>query len=170
MKELGEYLKDTRLQNGVSIEEAAEDNFLSAAQLENIENGNVKAFKDVYKLKEYVKNYAKYLGLDPNKVVEEFNDFLFEHTSKISLDDILEAQKKLEQEEEVKKIKSPYTKEYKNKVNLKPIILTICISTLIILLVYVLLSMLSKEEPESNVLSSKYKEGIYESTYKTNRS
>lgn len=170
MKELGEYLKDTRLQNGVSIEEAAEDNFLSAAQLENIENGNVKAFKDVYKLKEYVKNYAKYLGLDPNKVVEEFNDFLFEHTSKISLDDILEAQKKLEQEEEVKKIKSPYTKEYKNKVNYKPIILTFCISVLIILLVYVLLSMLSEKEPESNVLSSKYKEGIYESTYKTNRS
>ncbi len=170
MKELGEYLKDTRLQNGVSIEEAAEDNFLSAAQLENIENGNVKAFKDVYKLKEYVKNYAKYLGLDPNKVVEEFNDFLFEHTSKISLDDILEAQKKLEQEEEVKKIKSPYTKEYKNKVNYKPIILTFCISVLIILLVYVLLSMLSEKKPKSNVLSSKYKEGIYESTYKTNRS
>ena len=84
MKELGEYLRDTRLQNGVSIEEAAEDNELSSSQLENIENGNLRAFKDVYKLKEYVKNYAKYLGLDPNVVVEEFNDFLFEHTSKIS--------------------------------------------------------------------------------------
>ena len=41
MKELGEYLRDTRIQNGVSIEEAAEDNELSASQLENIENGNV---------------------------------------------------------------------------------------------------------------------------------
>ena len=45
MKELGEYLRDTRIQNGVSIEEAAEDNELSASQLENIENGNVKALK-----------------------------------------------------------------------------------------------------------------------------
>ena len=102
MKELGEYLRDTRIQNGVSIEEAAEDNELSASQLENIENGNVKAFKDIYKLKDYVKGYAKYLGLDSNEVVEEFNDFLFEHTSKISLDDILEAKKKLEEKEEPK--------------------------------------------------------------------
>ena len=109
MKELGEYLRDTRIQNGVSIEEAAEDNELSASQLENIENGNVKAFKDIYKLKDYVKGYAKYLGLDPNEVVEEFNDFLFEHTSKISLDDILEAKKKLEEKEEPK-VRSPYTK------------------------------------------------------------
>ena len=79
MKELGEYLKDVRINNGVSLEEAAEDNELSASQLENIENGNIKAFKDVYKLKEYMKNYAKYLGLDPNEVADEFNEFLFEH-------------------------------------------------------------------------------------------
>ena len=51
VKELGEYLKDVRINNGVSLEEAAEDNELSASQLENIENGNIKAFKDVYKLK-----------------------------------------------------------------------------------------------------------------------
>ena len=121
MKELGEYLRDTRIQNGVSIEEAAEDNELSASQLENIENGNMKAFKDVYKLKEYMKNYAKYLGLDPTKVSEEFNDFLFEHTSKISIEDILEAKKQIE-EKETKKIQSPYTKEYKDKINYKPIL------------------------------------------------
>ena len=48
MKELGQYLKDTRIRNGVSVEEAAEDNELSASQLENMENGNIKAFKDVY--------------------------------------------------------------------------------------------------------------------------
>ena len=109
MKELGQYLKDTRIRNGVSVEEAAEDNELSASQLENMENGNIKAFKDVYKLKEYMKNYAKYLGLDPAKVAEEFNDFLFEHTSKISLDDILEAKKQIEEKED-KKVQSPYTK------------------------------------------------------------
>ena len=77
MKELGEYLKRTRISNGVSIAEAAEDLELSTSQIENIESGNVRAFKDVYSLKDYVNHYAKYLGLDPNKVVDEFNGFLF---------------------------------------------------------------------------------------------
>ena len=90
MKELGEYLRSTRLDNGVSIDEAAEDLDLSVSQLENIEKGNVRAFKDVYGLKQYVRQYAKYLGLDPEKVIDEFNEFLFEHTSKISLEDILD--------------------------------------------------------------------------------
>ena len=121
MKELGEYLKHTRVSNGVSMEEAAEDLELSTSQLENIESGNVRAFKDVYSLKQYVRQYAKYLGLDPEKVVDEFNGFLFEHTSKISLDDIREAQRKLEKKEE-KKIRSPYTIEHKKEMPIWPFI------------------------------------------------
>ena len=50
MKELGEYLKRTRISNGVSITEACEDLEFSTSQLENIESGNVKAFKDIYEL------------------------------------------------------------------------------------------------------------------------
>ncbi len=113
LKELGEFLKENRENQGVSIEEAAEDLQTEAIQLENIELGNTRAFKDVYILKELVKQYAKYLGLDSEKVLDEFNDFLFEHTSKISLDDILDAKKKQEPKEEMKKITSPYTKERK---------------------------------------------------------
>ena len=164
MKELGEYLRDTRIQNGVSIEEAAEDNELSASQLENIENGNMKAFKDVYKLKEYMKNYAKYLGLDPTKVSEEFNDFLFEHTSKISIEDILEAKKQIE-EKETKKIQSPYTKEYKDKMNYKPILYTIGVIFIIIVFVYLLFQLLNKEPIHNEVLQGMMKEESYEFTY-----
>ena len=116
VKELGEYLKSTRISNGVSLTEAAEDLELSLSELENIESGNVRAFKDVYSLKQYVRQYAKYLGLDCEKVIDEFNGFLFEHTSKISLEDIRAAQKKMESAE--KKIQSPYTKIYKEKVNI----------------------------------------------------
>jgi len=122
MKELGEYLKQTRIGNGVSITEACEDLELSTSQLENIESGNVKAFKDIYELRDYIKLYAKYLGLKSDKVLDEFNDFLFQHTSKISLDDILEAQKKKDEELKEKKVKSPYTKEYKEKFDFMPII------------------------------------------------
>ncbi len=135
MKELGEYLRITRIDNGVSIEEAAEDLDLSSVQLDNIEKGNVRAFKDVYGLKQYVKQYAKYLGLDPEQVIDEFNEFLFEHTSKISLEDILEAKKRSEEKEE-KKIKSPYTKEYKKKINWFPILLGIFIVLCIFIVAY----------------------------------
>ena len=105
MKDLGSYLKRTRISNGVSLEEAAGDMELSIAQLENIEGGNTRAFKDIYKLKEYIKFYAKYLGLDPDVVMDTFNEFLFEKTSKISLEDIKEAQERAivkEREEKVK--------------------------------------------------------------------
>ena len=92
MKELGSYLRRTRIENGVNLEEAADDMNISVTQLENIESGNTRAFKDVYKLKQQIKMYAKYLGLNPDKVIDAFNEFLFEHTSKISLE-LLEKKK-----------------------------------------------------------------------------
>ena len=145
MKELGEYLKRTRISNGVSVTEACEDLEFSTSQLENIESGNVRAFKDVYELKDYIKLYAKYLGLDSDKVVDEFNGFLFQHTSKISLDDILAAQKRKEEEE--RKVKSPYTKEYKEKVNLWPFFYAILGILFLVVILYLIISNIN-EAPE----------------------
>lgn len=162
MKELGEYLKHTRVSNGVSLAEAAEDLELSTSQLENIESGNVRAFKDVYSLKEYIKQYAKYLGLDPEKVVDEFNGFLFEHTSKISLDDIKAAQKKLDEEE--KKVKSPYTQVYKKKIGVLPFILAgLCIIVLF-LIIYLIVSSINKVPTQVDELMPR-EECVYEFTY-----
>ena len=143
MKELGEYLKQTRRNHGVSLEEAAEDLSISPGELENIESANIRAFKDMYELKHLVKEYAKYLGLDPAKVQEEFNDFLFEHTSKISLDDILEAKKQKEAEE--KKITSPYTKEYKKQIKLWPFIIGILVFAAIALIMSVMINRMAKK-------------------------
>ena len=153
MKELGDYLKRTRISNGVSIAEAAEDLDLSTVQLENIESGNVKAFKDVYVLKEDVRQYAKYLGLNPEKVIDEFNGFLFEHTSKISLEDIKMAQKKME--EEVKKATSPYTKEYKKKVGPWPFIIAIVLIVFIFIILYLIISTINKAPERTTELMSK---------------
>ena len=150
MEELGEYLKRTRISNGVNITEAAEDLELSASQLENIESGNVKAFKDVYSLKNYVKQYAKYLGLDPDKVVDEFNGFLFQHTSKISLDDIKAAQKKAEEAE--KKVKSPYTKEYKKKVSVWPFVIIAISLVVLFIIIYLIISNVNKAPARVNEL------------------
>ncbi len=161
MKELGEYLKHARQSNGVSVEEAAEDLELSTSQLENIESGNTRAFKDVYNLKQYVKNYAKYLGLNPDEVADEFNSFLFEHTSKISLDDIKQAQKSLEVEE-TKKVKSPYTKEYKKKVNPWPIIVIILIIIFLVLGIYFIIKIISQSPVRDSELIRKVE--LYEYT------
>lgn len=165
MKELGEYLKRTRISNGVSLTEACEDLEFSTLQLENIESGNVKAFKDVYELRDSIKTYARYLGLDSDKVVDEFNNFLFQHTSKISLDDIRNAQKKKELNE--KKVKSPYTIEHKEKTNLWPLFYIAIGLLLLILIIYFVVSGINKAPTRTDELKGK-KEVYYEFTNKNN--
>ena len=88
MKEIGEELKQLRKKSGVDLEEASHDLNISEIELECIEAGNAKAFKDIYELKDKVKLYAKYLGVDEDRIADEFNDFLFEKTSKISVNDV----------------------------------------------------------------------------------
>ena len=88
MKEIGEKLKDARENIGISIEEAAEDLKIRPSQIEDIEQGNMDAFQDVFFLKYFIRDYSKYLGLDYENVVDEFNEYLFDYTSKISLSDI----------------------------------------------------------------------------------
>jgi cytoskeletal protein RodZ len=154
MKELGEYLKRTRIKNGVSLTEACEDLEISTSHLENIEIGNIRAFKDVYELRDDVKSYAKYLGLDADKVVDEFNGFLFQHTSKISLDDIMEAQKKKDELISEKRIKSPYTLEYREKVSIWPVFFITLIIFFISLIIYLILTNVNKVPERTDELQN----------------
>ena len=121
MKELGEELSILRKSNGVSREEASNDLGITLTELECLENGNFKVFKDVYELKRIVLAYAKYLGLPEEKILDEFNDYLFEKTSKISKIDVEELKKKEEEE----KVSSPYTKIGKTRYDVAPIVLLI---------------------------------------------
>lgn len=146
MKELGEELCILRKSNGVSREEASNDLGISLTELECLENGNFKVFKDVYELKRIVLAYAKYLGLPEEKILDEFNDYLFEKTSKISKIDILEMKKKEEEE----KVSSPYTKVGKTRYDVAPIVLLIVLLMFISLIVYLVLSFLKKDD---NVLT-----------------
>ncbi len=158
MKEIGEYLKETRINNGVSIDEAAEDLNISAIQLENMEEGNVRAFKDVFSLRDLVKTYSKYLGLDSENIMDEFNDFLFEHTSKISLEDIKEARQmkiEKEQEEKEKKIASPYTKIKRQKIKTLPILIGLLVVAIIALIVYIVIICIDNNDSINTELCSK---------------
>lgn len=165
MKELGYYLQDTRRSNGVSLEEAATDLNVDVSYLENIESANVRAFKDVYYMRELIKEYAKYLGLKEDKIQDEFNDFLFEHTSKISLEDIRSAQKKKEEEERqenTKKIQSPYTKEYKRKVKKMPFVIIGSIFILAVVIAILVIKTINKEPAITSELKGIE---VYEYTY-----
>ena len=135
MKEIGEKLRETRESMGISVEEAAEDLKIRPAQLENIEDGNKDAFKDVFYLKFFIRDYAKYLGLDDEELTEEFNEYLFDYTSRLSLDDIKKARKRVEnsKKQEEKKVVSPYTYEKPRKFSMiKLIIISILVLTVIV--------------------------------------
>ncbi len=152
MKELGEEFRTLRKSNGVSKEEASKDLGITEKELECLENGNFKVFKDVYELKKIILNYAKYLGMDEERILDTFNDFLFEKTSKISKIDIKEMKKKEEVEE---KVSSPYSKLGKTRYDFAPIVLLIVMLVFISLVVYLLLSFFKKDETEVAVLKGK---------------
>ena len=138
MKEIGEKLKEARESIGVSIEEVAEDLKLRPSQIENIEAGNTDAFKDMFYLKYFIRDYAKYLGLDKEDLIDEFNEYLFDYTSRLSLDDIKAAKKN---KKENKKIKSPYTIEKKNRTSIIMLCVYIIIALLIIMIMYLIISL-----------------------------
>lgn len=158
MKEIGENLRENRKKNGVSLEEASTDLGINALELESLENGNYKAFKDVYELKNTIRIYAKYLGLNDIEILDEFNDYLFEKTSRISILDLKQVR-----EEEKKKISSPYTNIKPSRYNYAPIVLMMVILVFISLVVYIALSFIRKESlPERELLGNM--EVIYEFT------
>ena len=137
MKEIGKQLKMARENIGVSIEEVAEDLKVRPTQVENIEAGNSEAFDDVFYLKYFIRDYAKYLGLNKEDLVDEFNEYLFDYTSRLSLADIKVAKAKTQKRE----VKSPYTKHKKFKIPLIPLLVYILIVILVGIGVYLVLNL-----------------------------
>lgn len=152
MKDIGQDFKDAREFIGICIEEAATDMEVTVAQLENLEDGNANAFKDVFFLKDLIKKYAKYLNLDEDKLIEEYNEFMFNFTSKIPMSEIekkVEIIKKEEAKDNPKKVVSPYTKvKVKEDKNPKSYIYVIFGVAIIILSVVVVI--LIKKEVTKN--------------------
>ena len=159
MKEIGEKLKEARESMGITIEEAATDLKLRPSQIENIEEGNKEHFKDVFYLKMFIKNYSKYLGLDYDKMVEEFNEYLFDFTSKISIDDIKKAEKehkKKEKKLKTVKISSPYTSEKQQQKSIPKFLVIGAGVLLVLILIYTIILFLTKKDDEvSNTIVMK---------------
>lgn len=133
MKYLGEKFKLKREEIGISVDEVSDDLKIDKLIIENLEDGNQKVFKDVLELKKTVMLYAKYLGLNEDEIMDDLNDYLFEKTSKISIEDIKEGLKNTKIEP--KKVKSPYTIEMKGK-NKKNMIVMISLFILLLLILF----------------------------------
>lgn len=136
MVETGETLKSTREASGVSLDEASKDLNIPVIILEQIEDGSIGSFEDIYELKQYMIDYAKYLGLNTEVVINKFNEYMFEYTSKIPMDEIEKAvrEKNKEQEDE-ERIFSPYTRVYPKEKTLPYIITGVVVLVLVIIAV-----------------------------------
>ncbi|MCR4581749.1 MAG: helix-turn-helix domain-containing protein [Bacilli bacterium] len=161
----GELFKNQRESSGVSIEEASKDLNIPVIELEQIEACAFGAFEDIYQLKNKILEYAKYLGLDLNDVLKNFNEYMFDYTSRIQLTDIEKEMKILEKEEiidEENRISSPYTKYYPKEKTVPYIIGGIIIIILVVLIVFWSISTITGGTNKTKTIS--YAGGEYELT------
>jgi cytoskeletal protein RodZ len=137
MKEIGDQLKIAREAIGLTIEEAADDLKVSPSQLKSLEEGDKQSSKDILNLKQLIKSYAKYLGLEYEKIEEEFNEFVFEYTSKIPLEKIAQANKEKDKERgQIKRVTSPYTIKKQTKISMIPVLVLVLIIISIIFIYF----------------------------------
>lgn len=154
MDNIAELLKTTRESAGLEIEEVGKDLDINPLILLNLEEGKIGAFKDIFLLKEYLSNYAKYLGLDTTEVIDEFNEYLFEYTSRIPVKEIEKTIEELNSEKE-EKIFSPYTitsfNKKRNKITF--IMIYILIFLLVILAIFWSVNQITIEKRDTYVVS-----------------
>ena len=143
MKDIGLKLKEKREENGVSVEEAAEDMKMRPSQIEALESGNREEFKDVGMLKYFIRDYAKYLGLDGEAMVDEFNEYLFDFTSKIPVNDI---EKEKDKDNNLNKVSSPYTNMNKKHNGMKILGISILVIVILAIIGYVIISGIKQDD------------------------
>ena len=157
MKEIGESFREARETIGISKSEVIKDLNITESQLDNLEDGNINAFKDVFFLKETIKKYAKYLNLDEDEIIDKFNDFMFNFTSRIPVEDILEQTREiniLESKNTENKIVSPYTVKRKKTNGIKyALIYIISVIVLAILVILIVKHFTDKQEKSINTIN-----------------
>jgi len=162
MKDIGNIFKEKREEIGIKEEEAAKDLEITLPQLENLEDGNVNAFKDIFFLKELVRKYAIYLNVDAEEIMEDFNDFVFDFTSRIPVEEIEAKVKEIERQTEKEtrsKISSPYTRKKVRKAKLQPVFLFSVITIILVCLTFMFLNIILDNKRQENKIEigSEYK-------------
>ena len=151
MKEIGQCFKEARQSIELSKEEVLRDLNITESQLDNLEDGNANAFKDIFFLKDLIKKYAIYLNLDEDEIMDKFNDFIFGYTSRIPVSDILEKTRELkviEKKQEDNKVVSPYTSPKKTN-NYKYIIIYLTAMIVMIVLIVLIIHFIKNSDVDN---------------------
>ena len=118
------------------------------SQIISLEEGKKEDFKDVVFLKYFIRDYAKYLGLNGEELVDEFNEFLFDFTSKIPIEEIEQA--KLNNVNK-KDVISPYTSDVSNKKGIKIVITVVGIILLLVVGYFIASNVKGNDFQDDNV-------------------
>lgn len=153
MEEIAELLKVTREESGIELEEVSKDLEISEVFLKNIEEGKIGSFKDIFVLKNYISNYAKYLGLNSTKIIDDFNEYLFEYTSRIPIKEIEKTIEINTKEEKEEKIASPYTQFNKKTQKGIYILIYILVFILVILTIFWSINQITVDKKNAYVVS-----------------
>ncbi|HFD39882.1 MAG TPA: helix-turn-helix domain-containing protein, partial [Anaerolineae bacterium] len=70
---LGDWLRQRREELGISLEQAEEETRIRICSLEALENENFDDLPDPVVGRGFLRNYAAYLGLDPQEAAERYN-------------------------------------------------------------------------------------------------
>lgn len=97
MENIGEILKERRLELDKSLDDMSEETKLSNIQLKAIERGDIQFFKDdLSYLTYFVRYYSNALGIDFNEIRDELDDSIMAYTTSIDVS-------KMEQKEDMSK-------------------------------------------------------------------
>ena len=124
LENIGRKLKEAREGKGLTLEDVYKETKISKTHLEAIEEGNLSALPEIVYVRGFLKSYAKFLDLDPEEILAEF-DSIYREIKEVSKIPI--------KRKESKKLKIPL------------------ISIFICLIIYFLLNLFFKEKPKSQI-------------------
>jgi len=75
MNQLGNIFREARIKAGKEIEEASRETKIAKKYLEAIENENFNIFPGETYLIGFIRNYAQFLGIDPDEMVIKYKDY-----------------------------------------------------------------------------------------------
>ena len=154
MEEIAELLRTTREESGIELEEVSKDLDISEVFLKNIEEGKIGSFKDIFTLKNYISEYAKYLGLEATKVIDEFNEYLFEYTSRIPVEEIEKTiELNTKENQDIEKIASPYTNNNSHSKKSIYVIIYILLFILVVLTIFWSVNQITIDKKNAYVVS-----------------
>ena len=91
---IGSRLKQIRLSKGISLEEAYKNTRIHMDVLKAIEDNRLDSFSAVY-MKGFLKTYAQYLGINPQEILQQYQDMFLAKDEIILKDDLPELKAKI---------------------------------------------------------------------------